>query len=179
MCNQRGFSLIELVVTVSILVIVAGVVGPLLYMTVSMVGNPIARADMQESGSLALYRMGREIRRIAGERNPTLYAGTNSSQLEFTDTSGTRIRYRLVGNSLMRRTGTGTERILANNLQTGGLNFAYYDELGNTVTPDTGQQGTNVQRIRVQLTLQSGGQLGRASTQIILRNLYNENYDIP
>jgi len=178
MKHKRGFTLIEMVMTITILGIVAGIVGPLLYMTVTAIGNPVARTDLQDSSNLALSRMSHEIRRLKDKSSVITATGT---VYEFTDINITQIRYQQVGNTLMRREGAaGTDYGLADQIQTNGLTFTYYDDPGNVIaTPQVGAGGTDIRQINIQLTFQNGNNVRPVSVQVVPRNLPHDADTMP
>lgn len=156
-----------------VLSILAGVAGPLLGVSIDLIGLHTDRVDLEESASLALSRMSREIRRL---RDDESIITANAGTFSFIDIDGTQIRYRQVGNSLMRREGTGSDSSLADHVQTGGLSFAYYDDDGNLIaSPLTGLgTRTDIRRIEIQIVFRSGNHTLPARLQVRPRNLRHE-----
>ena len=183
--RQRGFSFIEMVITITIMALVAGIVSPLLYLAIAGIGNPVDRADLEETRNLVFSRMTREIRALWDDTSvitstSTIYEFNTclvSTNPPCSQSGGsTRIRYRQVGNSLMRRVAAGTERILANNLQANTLKFTYYDDNGTVVNP---ANGGNIKMIRVSFTLQSGTQVKPIWFKIVQRNVHHAASTLP
>lgn len=115
--NERGFSLIEMILAVIIAGIIAGVIGLVgLQGTRSFVATD-ARSDMTSQGRLAIERMVREIRTIRSRADVTTMLGPT---LSFVDTSGTPITFTSAGGVVTRN---GTPLAAAT---TALLNFTYF-----------------------------------------------------
>lgn len=171
---KKGFTLIELIIAVVILGIIAAGTGPLLGAAASAIGLTVDRMNLDESAAVAFSRMTREIRRLRDDAS-VVSAGVN--QYEFVDSTGVSIRYRLVGNTLMRRQGANAEVGLADFIQTNALSFIYFDDDGNTIASPAAGLGTNtnIRRIQIQITFQDGNHILPVEVQIRPRNLRHEN----
>ena len=172
-----GLTLIEMIATITILGFVAGVTVPMFFATLDIIQYPLSGPNLQESSNMALSRISREIRRL---KNESSVITANSALYEFIDVNSTQIRYQLVGNTLMRREGTGSEYGLADQVQTNGLTFTYYDDSGNVIaTPLVGTGGTDIRQIEIQLTFQEGSNVRPVSVWVVPRNLPHDADQIP
>ncbi len=172
--GTRGFTLVEMIMSLVIIVILAGLAGPLLAVSVDAMGLHMDRADLDESASLALSRMGREIRRL---RNDESVGTASATVFEFVDNDDVQIRYRLTSTTLMRTQGANPESGLADQVQAGTLAFTYYDDDGNTIaTPTVGLgTSTNIRRVRIQMTFATGTHSLPVQIDIRPRNLRHES----
>lgn len=154
MKKQKGFTLIEMIMVMAIVVILAGVVAPLLWTSARLISERTARIDLEESSVVSLSRMSREIRRL---RSNTSVVTASNAQFEFIDKDNVQIRYRLTGNTLMR-SQNGTESGLADNVSVGTLRFDYYDTGGAVLAAPLAGAGvkTDISSVRIQMTFQTG-----------------------
>ena len=172
--RSLGFSLVEMTMAIVIISIIATVAGPLFAVSIDAIGLHTDRVDLEESADLTISRMSREMRRLRNDQSVVTASGT---QFEFVDVDSTQIRYRLVGNTLMRRQGAGTESGLADNVQTNGLTFTYFDDDGNTIATPTVGLGTNtdIRRIRIQTVFQFSTHTLPIEIEIRPRNLRHQS----
>lgn len=172
--RSHGFTLIEVLIAIVLLAILAGLTGPLLTVPVDAIGFIMHQINLDESANVAFSRMSREIRRL---RDDESVVGANATQFEFIDISGTQIRYRIAGNTLLRRQNANPESGLADYLQDNGLSFIYYDDDGNGIaTPTVGVgTATNIRGVRILATFQDANHLLPVEIQIRPRNLRHES----
>lgn len=150
--NKRGFTLIELVIVITIVGIIAGVVGYILLATVQGWTFKVNRNDLLCDGRLAMNRMVREIREI---KDLTSVVTASASQFRFIDIGNLDITYTLSSTNL-NRTEDGTANLLASNVS--NLSFSYYDASGNTITiPLVSPSSTDIRRVRINMTLAKNG----------------------
>lgn len=169
---SKGFTLIEMIMSLIIFIIIAELAGPLLAIAVDSISYRVDRVDLEESGNLALARMSREIRRL---RNNQSVVSATATEFEFVDRDNVQIRYRLAGNSLMRRQGA-VENALADQVQAGGLGFTYLNDDGSAIaTPAVGLgTNTNIRRVQIQIIFQNGNHVMTFQTQVMPRNVRHE-----
>ncbi len=124
--SQKGFSLVELVMTIVIMGIISVVVGKILlqgYKTF-ITAQDISAVDWQ--GLLALESLTNDIHNIRSAADITTIS---SSSFVFTDMTGTAVTYALSGSTLQRNSLTVASGISA-------LTFSYLDKNGS-VTAST------------------------------------------
>jgi len=151
--NKRGFTLVELVIVITIVGIIAGVVGYILPAVVRGWTFKTNRNDLLSDGRLAMNRMAREIREI---KDLTGVITASASQLRFLDIGDLDITYSLSGTDL-NRTEDGAANVLASSVS--GLSFSYYDNGGNAVAvPLVSPSSTDIRRVRLNMTLTKNGE---------------------
>lgn len=154
---QRGFTLIEIIVVISIMGVVANVVAMMLYQAIRATSAQFTFSDTQTEARYSLSRLTKEINRIRNH-DDTLLDISNPNQLSFTDTDGKIITYFVSNNQLMRREQsiageTVTARSLADSVTT--LTFTYFDEDGEITTTTE-----NVRLIKPSVTFNKTNKLG-------------------
>ena len=123
--KHAGFTLIELVIVITILGIIAGIGSKILNQAFTgyLDNKNLVEADWQ--ARLALERMQRDVRAI---RSPSDITTATATQLVFVDTTGNTITYALSGTTLNRQTNSNTTQALADGIQS--VTFSYYDQSG-------------------------------------------------
>ena len=126
--NQRGFSLIEMMVVVVILgVIVLGLVTFFTGGAKSWVAGQ-SQLEAQRNARQAMDRMVREIREASD-----IIASSTSSEINFNTPWSTNLKYSWLGDKwdpILKGTNP-----LINNVQS--LTFTYFDNSGNSVAPES------------------------------------------
>lgn len=124
--NQRGFTLIELVIALTLVSIISVAMAKLLmqgYMTY-ITAKSVSESDWQ--AFLALNTLASDLREV---RSPNDITSASTSALTFTTISGTSVQYQLSSTTLLRNTitlATGVESV----------SFSYLDASGAvTSTP--------------------------------------------
>lgn len=82
--TSAGFTLIEMVVTIVLIAIIAGMLSPFLKSSVDGFVDTRTRAELTSKGRLLLDRLNREIR----EADPSSIVITGGTQLQFTQLNG-------------------------------------------------------------------------------------------
>lgn len=159
----RGFTLVEMVLSIALIGVLAGVLGVALFQGVKGFDLVSSRKSALAQARLAMERMVREMRLI--QQSSDVVNVGSSTQFGFEYPDGTPIAYSLSGGNLVRNTD-----VLARNVN--ALTFTYLDSAG-TVTATAAQ----VRSVRVQLTLNAPHAQGTLTlrTQVFLRNTGN-NY---
>lgn len=145
---SKGFTLIELIIVITIIGIIAGAVGFILLGSIDAWTFKFNRNDLLWDARLSMNRMSREIREI---RDLTSVTTATSSQFRFINVDDVDITYSLSSTDL-NRTEDGTSNVLAENVS--GLTFTYYDSSGATISsPNVSPSETDIRRVRINLTL--------------------------
>ena len=124
--HSKGFTLIEIIVTIVIVSILAGIAGIIITQGVRAYSDEQARSDVHQQARLGMERMAREIRVIRSRADITTMANTD---LRFTDISGTTVGFNWGSPNLNRWNGIGND-VLASNIT--AFTFAYYQQDGVT-----------------------------------------------
>ena len=151
--SKHGFTLIELIIVITIIAIITGVVGYILLGAVDAWTFKFNRNDLLWDGRLAVNRIVREIRQI---KDTTSVTTANASQFRFIDVDDVDITYSLSSTDL-NRTEDGTANVLAEDVSSMG--FSYYDSNGDTIsTPTVSPSATDIRRVQIDLTLRKSGE---------------------
>ncbi|MDX1902414.1 MAG: prepilin-type N-terminal cleavage/methylation domain-containing protein [Gammaproteobacteria bacterium] len=156
MHRQTGFTLIELVITI----VLAGIIVVVSMKMISqglnayLAGENATNAEQQ--ARIALERMTRDIRAI---RSSSSISTATSSQLTFTDFSGSSVSYTLSGTNLLRNS-----QILASGITS--ISFTYYDSSGNTTATTA-----SIRYIAMSINVTQSNANFTASTAIFPENL--------
>lgn len=162
---RKGFTLIELVIVITIIGIISGVVGYILLGTVQGWTFKASRNDLLWDGRLAMNRMVREIREI---KDSTSVTTADSSQFKFIDMHDTDITYS-INSTILNRTEGGTSNKIAENVS--AIVFTYYSSSGSTITtPLVAPLSTDIRRIKIDLTLTKGGENVYLQSEGVPRN---------
>jgi prepilin-type N-terminal cleavage/methylation domain-containing protein len=160
--KHRAFTIIELILTIAILGVLAGGIGPGVSAAINTYDRILNRRQMLAEAEAGMERMVREIRLIPGSSQVTS-AATTSFQFQYP--TGTSITYSLSGTNLSRN----SDILLAN---ISSLAFTYYTQAGATTTT-----AASVRSVGIQFTMTSSGSTPSLtlSTRVFIRNTGN-NY---
>jgi prepilin-type N-terminal cleavage/methylation domain-containing protein len=162
---KRGFTLIEIIIVITILGIIAGVVGFILLSTIDAWTFKFNRFELLSDGRLAMNRMLREIREI---KDLTSVTTASSSQFRFTNVNDVDVTYSLSSTNL-NRTEDGTANVLAGNVSS--ITFTYYDANGDVISIPTVSPGTtDIRRVRINLTFTKAGENVYLQSESVPRN---------
>lgn len=167
--KSRGFTLIEIVITIVIVGIIAGVAAMIIAEGVRAYSNEQSRSDAHYQARLAVERMARETRLIrsqtAGDM-PTMAA----ADLIFCDVTGKAIEFQLAGTVLNRRESATCSPLAWggwNSLATGVTPFtiSYFQQDGVTVAA-----ATNLWYVVIDVTDTQGTETLEIRTRVHPRN---------
>lgn len=163
-----GFTLIEILISIILVSILAGLSAPLMSFTIEAIDFHFARMDMDQSSNLAMARLSREIRRI---RDDASVVSATAAQFEFVNLDGNQIRYTQAVNSITRTENAGVAASLADHVQS--LTFTYYDDSNAVIgAPLTGLGiNTNIRRVQIHILFQDGTETLPIELQVQPRNL--------
>lgn len=166
--KKRGFTLVELVLTIAILGIMVGTLAPWMINTMKGYDLITTRRQMLSQARAGFERMMLEILLIPGR--PQVITTGNSS-FTFQYPVGTNITYSLSGTNLMRNQDVLVQNVTA-------LSFVYYDQAGNTTTT-----AANVRSVKAQIsvTTTNAAQPLTIMTRVFIRNTGNNyaNFTMP
>lgn len=163
MRRSRGFTLLELLLTITMLMILGSVVGPVLGNIVHSATFVWARGDSLADARIAIERLVMELRLLPSISSLTSIGNSN---LAFQYPAGTNLQYWLSGTNFQRNSNVLVSDVSA-------LTFSYFDEQGS-ITSTLG----NVRSIGIQISVlpPSGGEIMTLRTRVFLRNT-GHNYD--
>ena len=167
--DSKGFTLIEMVMVITLLGIIGGIIALPLYQGTKGWFEATTREGITESGRIAIERMMREIRNTARKANNTPCISTaTATSFSFSDVSAdivncnsiTFSRTGAVAPYAIQRNGVD----LANDVNS--LAFTYYD---NANVPTA--VAANVRRVGIEVVSTSGGEILRKYSEVYLSNM--------
>jgi MSHA biogenesis protein MshO len=156
--RPNGFTLVEIVITIVLVGILAGLAASILIQGITSYSVEEARVDVHYQARLAMERMAREIRQIRSTADITAITNTN---LRFTDVNGASVGFTWTSPTLSRWNGVGTN-VLAPNIT--AFNFNYYQQNGAAAAAAT------LWIVEITLTSQQGSESVQMSTRVHPRN---------
>jgi prepilin-type N-terminal cleavage/methylation domain-containing protein len=143
--NSKGFTLIEIVITIVLVSILAGIAAMIILQGVRAYSDEQIRSDVHYQARLAMERMAREMRQVRSCGAPDLPGMVNpSASIIFTDINDATIPFSRTGTDLMR----GAD-VLARNIT--ALQFRFLDINGNE-SVNCGTTPTDMWLIEISLT---------------------------
>lgn len=159
--HSKGFTLVEIIITIVIVGIIAGIAAMIIAEGVRAYSDAQVRSDVHYQARLAMERMAREIRMIrsCGDINPP---GSNpSGTISFTDINGNGVNFSsAAGNNLNRGAN-----LLARGI-TSGQPFTFLAADGTTLT--TACPG--IWLVQIDLTSTQGSETLQIRTRVHPRN---------
>ncbi len=180
--RARAFTLVELVVAISVSVIIAGVAGGLIWEASKQRSEIAARSELIDIGSAAMETMFRYIREIPQDECPANPTPCLLGNAQISLASATVLRFDTTGFRLnssenrleMSSDGGSTWYPLANDVS--GLTLNYYDRGGNSLTafPLSQAASESVRRIGVEIQISRSNQTARLRSSVYLRSFMDE-----
>lgn len=118
MRRQRGFTLLELILSIVIIGVISVVVGRIIFQSFKTFTIAQNVSDIDWQGLLVMENFANDVHTI---RSANDISTITSSNFSFVNTSGTTVTYQLSGSTLTRNSQT-----LATGVQS--IGFAYYDK---------------------------------------------------
>ncbi|MBK8268359.1 MAG: type II secretion system protein [Planctomycetes bacterium] len=184
-CNRRGFTLVELVVSIVVGSIISGIAAVLIMSAAKQRAEVSARSELIDQGSAAMECILRYVREISQDECPSAGTPCLNGNAQVSTASATDLRFDIYGIRLSsgeiqitRDTGT-TWNTLAKGVT--GLTFTYFDRTSTTLAPLplSATNREDIRRILIQIDMSSGGEAVRLRTSIFLRNFMNEVMNAP
>ncbi len=167
--DNKGFTLIEMVMVITLLGIIGGIIALPLYIGTKGWFEATTREGITESGRIAIERMMREIRNTGRTAaNAPCISTATATTFSFSDASGNlttcdSIAFSLAVPNIQRTDASGTSN-LANDVNS--LAFTYYDN-ANVPTAVV----ANVRRVGIEIVSTSGGETLRKYSEVYLSNM--------
>jgi prepilin-type N-terminal cleavage/methylation domain-containing protein len=145
--DAAGFTLIEIVITIVLVSILAGLAGMVILQGVRAYTVEQTRSDVHYQARLAMERMAREIRMIKSQADISAMAAAN---LRYTDANGSNTGFNWVNPTLNRWNGAGNDA-----LATGITAFAFaYVKIDGTAA----SAASEIWFVDISLTSQQGAE---------------------
>lgn len=161
--DKKGFTLIEMVMVITLLGIIGGIIAPPLYQATRGWFAVTTREGITESGRIAMERMMREVRntRRTSANNPCISSAAATSFVfsNYSSDCSNPVTFDISGSNIQLN---GIN--LADNVQT--LAFTYYDAT-NAPTAVVG----NVRRVAIEIVSTRGGETARKYSEVYLSNM--------
>jgi prepilin-type N-terminal cleavage/methylation domain-containing protein len=155
--NQKGFTLIEMIIVITVISIIAGIASIIILEGLKSYQTEVSFSDIHNQGRLAIERMAREIRMIRSATATDISTMT-ATNLQFNDVNGNT-------NVLFQRSGASAPySIVRNNVQS--VSFSYYQQDGVTVAA----AATQVWFIQIDLTTVNRGETLSMRVRVHPRN---------
>lgn len=154
--NSKGFTLIEIIVTIVIVGIIGGIAALIITQGVRAYSDQAVRSDVHYQARLAMERMAREIRTVRSRADVTAML---TNDLQFVDISGNTVRFNLAGTDIQR-----SGAVLASNIS--ALAFTYYENDGTTAAATS----ATLWQIVISVTATRGAESVQMRTRVHPRN---------
>lgn len=178
----NAFTLIELVVAISVSVIISGVAGSLIWEASRQRSEIAARSELVDVGAAALETLFRYVREIPQDEcpanpSPCLFGHAQISTASATELTFDSTGFRLdAGNNRLEMTldGGTSWHPLANDVS--GLTLSYYDRGGASLAsfPLSQPARESVRRIGVEVQLTRSNQNAKLRSSVYLRSFMDE-----
>lgn len=162
MPHSNGFTLIEIVITIVLVSILAGIAAMIILQGVRAYSDERSRGDVHYQARIAMGRMAREIRVIRSAADITSYTPTN---LRFTDVNGATVGFEWINPTLNRWNGVSND-VLANGINP--FSFSYF--MSDGVTPAV--LPADLWFVEITMTSQQGTESLPMRTRVHPRNFW-------
>jgi prepilin-type N-terminal cleavage/methylation domain-containing protein len=177
---RRGFTLVELVVAMSVGVIISGVAAAMVWDASKQRSEASARAELADEAAAALEQMVRYVREIPqdecpGNPTPCLLGNAQVGTASQTELTFGNTGFRLSGDALQMTLDGGTNwHLLAADVSDFAL--TYYDRSASALAafPLSPGDREDIRRVHVALTLERANQATTVRTGVYLRRFMDE-----
>jgi prepilin-type N-terminal cleavage/methylation domain-containing protein len=159
--NPNGFTLIEIVITIVIVGVLAGIASLIILQGIRSYSDEEARSNVHYQARFAMERMAREIRLIRSASLTDITSMTNIN-LRFTDVNGAATGFNWANPILNRWNGVGND-VLATGITAFNLNYFQQDG----VTPAA---AATLWFVEITMTSQQGSESLQMRTRVHPRN---------
>jgi prepilin-type N-terminal cleavage/methylation domain-containing protein len=184
--RARGFTLIELVISISVGTIISGSAAMLLWNATSQRSEAAARGELFDLACTSMEAMVRQLREIPQDECPSgstpclneiaQVGYASATEIRFGEFGSTSTnRFRLTATNLEMSTNDGTNYYtLAADVS--GLTLAYYNRSGAEMTsfPLSASDRGDIRRIKITLNFARSNQTAKLQTSVFLRCFLNE-----
>jgi prepilin-type N-terminal cleavage/methylation domain-containing protein len=185
--RHAGFTLIELVISISVGVIICGIAGSLIWTAARQRAEISARSELYDMGSAAMEVMFRHIREISQDEctaspAPCLLGNAQVSTAGAADLlfGSKGFRFNAADGTIEMTIDSGTtwHRLAAD---ASSLTFSYWDRAATALTgvPLSSTDRAALRRVGVDIQLLRGGQTAHLRSAIYLRSFMNEVASVP
>ncbi len=144
--KRRGFTLIELIISMSLMVITSGILASIIAINFDILEEVSERKKLVTRGMLAVNLFQREFGMLTDSTNIS-YA--NSQQFKFNDKYGNTWEYKVTSSNFTRQeVGAGSAQTLASPVINADTKFKYYDG-SNTELTSFPLSATNLKLVRL------------------------------
>lgn len=155
--NNSGFTLVELVMVISLMGIIAAMTAPALLEATKNRNRLVIRQTLLTEGQIALERICRELREMDLESGDNDVPDLSAAELSRVDFE--QLAYRVSGTELQRSADGGTNwQVMARSVQS--FTLSYYDASGTSLSslPLSEADRESVRRITVEVGLLQNGE---------------------
>jgi type II secretory pathway pseudopilin PulG len=176
----QAFTLIELVLSISVSTIICGLAGSLLWNASRQQSEVAARSELVDEASVALEVVLRYLREIPQDECPGGPSPCLNGNAQVASATTTEIRF---GNNGFRHNGANLEMTIDNATSwhtlaadVSSLQLTYYDRLGQDLAglSNPCNDPQKMRRIVVTLTMNRASQTATVRTGVFLRNFMDE-----
>lgn len=178
--RRGGFTLIELVVSMTVGVIISGIAGLMILNASRVRAETAARCDLVDTAGAAMETIIRYVREIPQDECPGSDPPCLNGNAQIDEASATTLRFdtygfRLSGTTIEMTNDSGTNwnPLLRN---AAGLTLTYYDRTNTNLTslPLSASDRADVRRVSVEIDLSDVGESIDLRTSVYLRSFMNE-----
>lgn len=177
--DSKGFTLIEMVMVITLLGIIGGIIALPLYIGTKGWFEATTREGITESGRIAIERMMREIRNTARKaNNTTCISAAAANSLTFSDLSGdmtncNSITFSLSGTNLLRcpDSACATQYVLANNVSSFTIKYYKSDNSWINEEPISAANRPLIRRLAIEVVSTQGTETMRKYSEVYLSNM--------